>query len=209
MKGIFHGRRLLVISVVVWVIVFFAGAIPSTRRSLENRKKIETASERIEAMASLSSAGGWFEEVVRKVEPGMIEEYDLLFPVEKQREQLFLQIASLALENGIDPFTLREIALMENNDGGSVDELADDSGDEDMIMLFEALAIDLSGLPDPSLRSFRLRMSFDSEYSAMAGFLSGLRTIPRALTLHDLDIEQGPEGITVIMELDYYARKPD
>lgn len=206
------GRRaVIVIAVLAWGVLFFAGSLPSLKRTLDNGKKIKTVSERIEAMTAISSAGSWLEAVVEKMEPALIKEYDVLFPEKKEREELFLQLASLAGESGIDPFTLREIPILDSGGGsdGSVDEEAMDPNDEDMNMMIEEFAVDLSRLPDPGLQPFRLQVDFDSDYERMTRFISGLESIPRALTLHRLDIEPGPSGVKVIMELDCYAQKSD
>jgi hypothetical protein len=190
----------------VWSMLLFLWALPTLNRIYENRKNITTTSARLSWLSEMSAAGLWFEAAAQSWEPTLREKYDRLFPMEKRREELFLELARVAGESNINPFTLREIPIRYYNEDTSGDELTEDHGNEYITMMVEASAVDSSDLPGAELHNYRLLAEFSADYYQITRFLAGLESIPRALTLHSLSMEAAPKGIDVEMELDFYVQ---
>ncbi len=211
-KRLMTGRRIvIVISVLTWSLIFFAGSLPVLKKSIDNRNRITSVSDRMESMNRICVAGVWLEAAVRRLEPPLIDEYDRLFPHEKDCEKLFLELAKIAGKNHIDPFNLHEVTVL--SDGGGLEEPEDpldvDSGDQEVSMMIDQFAADISSLPGSQLETYRLSISFDTDYESMTRFLADLESIERAVTLHSLGVEPGPHGIIAELELDYYAQRTD
>ncbi len=201
-------RAVAVTAVMAWCLLFFLGALPAVQDALENVGRIRSTSAEMESLAEMSAAGVWFEAVVLYSGKDLQDEYDRLFPKEKQREELFLHIARLAKSNGIDPFTLREIAILPSDGGGEdSDTETYDAAEEELSLIVEQFAIDVSDLPDTGLRTFRLAIGFDADYGRLMNFIEDIESVPRALKLHRLSVEPATGGITVAMEIDYYAQR--
>lgn len=191
----------------LWLAVFFAGAWPAWKAAYRNADRIEETSARIEALTSMASAGAWFNAVAARWEPVQREQYERLFPPEKDRELLFLQVAQMARQADIDPFELREIPIPLDPAGSSgVDPLAMSSEEEELALLVEQFATDTSSLPRSDLHSYRLQAVFQADYARVARFLAHLQEIPRALTVHSLSAVDAGNDIRVTLELEFYAQ---
>ena len=202
-------RRIrIVLLLVAWGVVFFGGSLPTWRASYRNDGKIRAASDRLGSLSRMSVAGLWFDAALERWEPELRKEYDCLFPAAKQREELFLEIARVANGCGIDPFVLREIPIVFDGDPEqrSEDDESAAAGDEEIGVLMQQFAMDMSRIPSAELYRFRLQANFNTDYEHMVKFIKGLQSIPRALTVHNLAAEPDPEGLSVAMELDFYAQ---
>jgi hypothetical protein len=157
-----------------------------------------------------AAAGVWFEAAARRWEPALASEYDRLFPREKDREQLFLELAQVAKSSGITPIDLVEAPSYEIEAGEGWSESANMSAEvaePELQSLIEEMTPDLSRLPGSTLSTYRIRARFGASYGELARFLAGLNTISRAVTLNRLQAAPGAQGIDVEMELDFYAQR--
>ena len=211
-KNLLSKRRARIpLLLAVWGLVFFGGSVPTWRAAYRNEDKIQAASQKVSSLNKMSVAGVWFGAALDRWEPVLREEYNRLFPVEKQREQLFLEIAQVANGCGIDPFVLREVPIADVLDPDALTEdpdLAVPSSDE-IDVLVEQFAMEISDLPSADIHTFRLLANFNTDYKHVIQFMKGLRSIPRALTIHSLDAEPCTEGLCVALELDFYAQSRD
>ena len=88
-----NSRIVIIFAVsIVWAGTLVVGVVPAVRKVSAYSKEIETASNRIESLNAMSAAGGWFEAVSKRLGPPVLQEYGRLFPLEKRREELFLEI---------------------------------------------------------------------------------------------------------------------
>ncbi|MBN1164261.1 MAG: hypothetical protein JXB45_06760 [Candidatus Krumholzibacteriota bacterium] len=204
-------RAPVIIFGVIWGLIFFSLALPVWKKAVDNQDRIERASQRFSSWSEMSAAGVWLEALIEQSDSTLQAEYNRLFPFRKDREKLFLELARMAESNGIDPFTLREVDIVDAE--GGIDPTEDEPPPEkprnDIDRLAQYFATDLSTLPRAGLRTFRCEVKFDADYCRMVRFLTGLKSVSRAITLHALKVERSSSGISVAMEFDYYAQNID
>jgi hypothetical protein len=198
----------------LWFALFLGGAMPAWKKARHNEEKIASASSRLASLNQWSVAGIWLTEEIREWEPIQNESYDRLFPESKGREDLFLDLVRIANENGIDPIRILEAPQafrpgteQWHDDYDPTEEMDDEA--MEIEMLISEFAPDLSALPKDELIAHRALVSFTTGYSELASFLDGLRTIPRALSMHRLIATSMDDGVEVRMELDFYVQKQD
>jgi len=193
--------------IALWLAVFFAGAWPTWKAAYRNSDRIEAADAKIEALTSMAAAGAWFNAAAESWEPIQREEYGRFFPTEKAREELFLDVALMARDADIDPFELREIPIhIDTGTTADVDELSMTAEETELARLVEQFATDTHNLPSAELHTYRLQAVFEADYARISHFLDRLETIPRALTLHNLNAVSAEEKIRITMELDFYVQ---
>ena len=196
---------------VVWAVALFGAAIPVWQKSLINQREIEAVEKNLANLDQWTVAGMWLERSVTQREPRVSEIWQRLFPVRRDREQLFLDLARVADHAGVRHFDLIE----ERGDGmPGADVWQDGSsmGDEPMGGPGESVEMDMATpgareieMPEVVMDSYRVKATFHSDYNGTAAFLGGLHTIDRALSLHNLVIRPMGELIQVDMELDVYV----
>jgi len=190
------------------VILFLGGSLPAWNKAQQNEARIGETFSRITTLNQWLVAGAWLESGARQWKPVLEQEYDRLFPVDEDRETVFLQLAQVARSCGIDPIAVKEPPQQyqyrsdEWDDEGEEEE---EYGEVDL--LIEQLGPDFTELPSDELRAFRVLVSFEADYGKLAAFLAGLRTIPRALSVHHLKAEPVSGGIDVRMELDFHVQQ--
>jgi hypothetical protein len=194
----------------VWVLLFLAGSLPVLDHSYRNDRRLAALDRQAGTLTRWAAAGVWFEAAARRWEPSQAEQYDRLFPREKDREQLFLDLARVARSSGITPIDLVEVPSYEieaaQDRSTGVDAPAE-TVEPDLQSLIEEMAPDLSRLPGSALFTHRIRARFGASYGELARLLAGLNIIPRAVTLNRLQATPGAQGIDVEMELDFYDQQ--
>ncbi len=194
----------------VWVLLFLAGSLPALDHSYRNDRRLAALDRQAGTLTRWAAAGVWFEAAARLWAPALGAEYERLFPPEKDREQLFLDLARVARNSGITPIDLVEVPSYEIEADQDWSGSADASGqvtEPDLQSLIEEMAPDLSRLPGSALSTHRIRARFGASYGELAHLLAGLDTIPRAVTLNRLQATPGAQGIDVEMELDFYDQQ--
>lgn len=183
------GRRALVIGCLatVWVAVLVVGAVPAWQRALRQHQEVRQVEEQLGELDRWSVAGLWLEQSLPPREAAVTPVWNRLFPAERRREQLFLDLARVADETGVAKFELQEL---------QADELADESPG----MPAEEPAAALGG--------YRVRARFESDFTGVAGFLGGLDRLDRAIAVHDLEITPAKGAVQVELELDVYVATP-
>ena len=199
-------RRVLIGA--VWAVALFGLAIPAWQRALVNQREIETLETRLANLDRWTVAGLWLERSVARRQPQVSAAWDRLFPGQRNREALFLDLARVADRSGVEAFDLAELkygGMLDADvwaDGSAV--AADEPGPGDSP---PPPTDDVPALAPPRVEmdSYRVKASFSSDYAAAARFLGGLRSIDRALGLHSLVVRPVGHLIQVDVELDVYV----
>ncbi len=205
---------LAAMALMVWIAAFFGGALPAWKNARRNEVRIAAMSARLVALNQWSVAGVWLGEEIRQWEPVQRETYDRLFPAEKAREDLFLELVRVANTCGIDPIRIMEAphayrpGTEDWDEGYYYDEEAENI-DTVINELINEFAPDLSGLPNEKLVAHRALVDFAADYDELAKFLESLEFISRALSLHRLTAAPLEDGVEVRLELDFYVQKQD
>lgn len=197
---------------VLWLVLFFLVAIPCWRGVIEKNQAIGALESQLATLDDWTVAGMWLAPSVEKRSLPVNATFSRLFPPERQREQLYLSLARVADESGVEDFELSEtidLMLTENDvwsDGTTmapqpVDEPPTDGSAAvpglDPVMTLEVPSVDLA--------SYRVSTHFSGDYSRAARFLGGLINIERAVKVHSLVVRPEKDGIQVDMELDIYV----
>lgn len=191
-----RGKRLAVVVVgVLWAAALFGVALPAWREALDQHREVSRLEDELRELDRWTVAGLWLERSLGARTAAVEPVWDRLFPAERRREELFLDLARVADRSGIDAFELREMfddeaaTIIEPDDLDDLDAAAD------------------AGASEAELDTYRVRARFEGEYDKIAGFLGGLRGIERAVTVHDLEIRPVRDVVQVELELDIYVRK--
>ncbi len=195
---------------VAWCALMFGLAYPTWRQTLEQGREINEIESRLAHMDQWSVAGLWLEQAIVSRSQQVESKYEQLFLLERQREELFLQLARIADESGIQNFDLEEQTItemmMQSSTMDSPDAMMDDGGTAGDMMD--------SGMMDGGLESrklelesYRVRASFIGDYAKVARFIDGIRGLERALNVHSLIATPSSHGIRVNMEIDCYVQK--
>ncbi len=203
-------RILLAVGGVIVVATFLLGTLPAWQRAQYNARQIDNASARIASLGQWAAAGAWLEASAHQWQPAQDARYERRFPREKDREQLFLELARVAREAGIEPMQLRELPPLE--DPGAVIE--SESPEEEILdpavaELVDRFAADTASLPTVQLQSYRLAANFETDYDRLARFLGGVGNLERAVTVRELNAVPKQDVIEVALEMEFYAQKPD
>ena len=198
-------RRLLTAAVAaLWVAGLLGLALPAWQRSLRMHREIETVDRDLDELEHWSVAGIWLEQAVLQREPAVAGTWSRLFPAERQREQLFLDLAGIADRSGVSAFALAEITRggMPIDMPGGYQEQVDDAP--------PPMDDEATGpiVPVAKLDSYRVRARFEGGFDHTAAFLGGLRRIERAVNVTSLVIRPSGSRLAVEMELDVYVAEP-
>lgn len=190
---------------------FLVGTLPAWQRAQLNDRQIDKASSRLASLCQWAAAGAWLEASASRWQPAQEARYARRFPPEKDREQLFLELARVAREAGIEPLQLRELpppeVLAAPPEEGETPEA--DLVDPAVAELIDRFAADTAGLPASDLQSYRLAASFAADYDRLARFLGGVGRLERAVTVRELNAVPQLDQIEVALEMEFYAQKPD
>lgn len=200
-------RWLIVGGIVLWILILLAGAVPTMKRVRQNVHDLEAANDRLASLSEWSIAGAWMGEAALRWEPALDAEYSRLFPDHDDREALFLDLARVARDSGVEPLMLEELPRHDNADTNDDEQL--DEVDPAVADLLDRFAPDRTNLPSSELESFRLKAGFETDFANLTRFLSGLTRIDRAYSLERLRAEPIHGQIAVEMELAVYVQQLD
>ncbi len=181
-------RAALIVLGAVWLGSLLGVALPAWRQAHRQQAEVAAIAGQLAELDRWTVAGLWLEQSLDERAAAIEPAWSALFPAERRREEMFLDLARVADRSGVTAFELREI---------KPDELA-------------AGAPGLTGdEPEADLSAYRVRASFEGDYEQVAGFLGGLKGIERAVSVHNLEIRPVREAVSVELELDVYVDKPE
>jgi len=203
----------VVLAAMVWILVMLLGSLPAWKSARRNDQNVDAMSSQLASQTEWSAAGLWLAESAQRWEPALSENYDRLFPAEKNQEELFLEIARVACLSGIETLN-----LVPEADGRREEQ--DDDDDDDMMMMDDEGGFDLDelaanlpmGAPEflgSTIDDFRVTAAFETGFGQLVTFLDGLKGIPRLVNVASLHTAPAREGIAVEMELEFYVQIRD
>ena len=181
----------------VWLGVMFGAAVPAWRRAQAKNLEIGALEDRLAEMDRWIVAGMWLERSVTINAPQIETAWNNLFPEERNREDLFLELAAVADKSRVTGFRLQEVKDTRMQE----DHLWLDRPDGDIAewMSGPIIGVDLG--------FYRIKANFRGDYRRVAEFLGGIKKIDRAMSIHSLDVQPDEEGVKVELKLDVYVRE--
>jgi hypothetical protein len=207
--GTIYGTTLVV---VVWAVLLLGVAVPSWRDVRERHAEIDRLETQLADLDRWTVAGLWLEPVVARREPQIAARWSRVFPAERAREELFLQVAAAADRCRLREFQLEEIDDYDMLDAGTWS--TDDQPVDDGPSTDDAPPTDVpAGAPELApvaitLTSYRVRAAFTGDYARTADFLAELDRLERALEVRHLAIRPARTGIMVELELEVPVSEP-
>jgi hypothetical protein len=179
--------------VFVWFAALVGGALPVWRRALNQQREVRQVEARFLDLDRWSVAGIQLEHSLPEREAAVSPVWERLFPADRRCEELFLDLARVADESGVDRFELHEL---------KADEMASTT-----ISAASTDSVPQAEVVDPSaaLTTYRVRARFESDFAGVAGFLGGLGRLDRATAIHQLEIRPTKTGVQTELELDVYV----
>jgi hypothetical protein len=201
---------LIALGALLWLLAIAFLVWPALRASRRQAAEISALDARAATLAGWSGGRALPAADAARWEASLGERFEQLFPRERRLEQLFLEIATIANESGVDPVQLRADVGAAAAAGEGKGELLSARGAGGQPEELEALAATLGlaprDLPTSDLRAYRLLVSFDADYEHLARFTDALRTLSRAVCVRNLQVRRGSRGVAVQMELEYYVQ---
>lgn len=209
-----HPRFRWLAVTVVWAILLVTVALPSWRGVIVKNRSIAAMEEQLATLDQWTVAGLWLAPAVAERSLPVNAAFSRLYPDARRREELFLDLARVADESGVEEFGLSESGAdgfdandvwslpLETTGGTAGDDGPPDDGPPTDDQIAAAMTLDV---PNVELDTYRIKARFQGDYGRTARFLSGLEQIERALKVHSLVVRPDREGIQVEMELDVYV----
>jgi len=209
-----HRVRLAILSV-LWLGLLVFVAVPTWQGVIRKNTAIRKVEKELATLDQWTVAGLWLAPAVAERTLPVNAAFGRLYPSLRGREALFLDLARVADESGVEEFGLSERGAfgLESNDiwsmpptgnmgepgnaGPPTDEPPVDGTAVEAAVTLEVPSVDLA--------SYRVRASFSGDFRRAARFLAGLESIERALKIHSLVVHPDRERIHVEMELDVYV----
>jgi len=171
--------------------------------------------ETTDAQRQLARLQSWIE-TAAAVEPAVSDvareieaRWSRMFPAERRREELFLDLARVADLSGVEAFDLEEEATgrAAGGDDGAPPPAAPppgtETGDKPWRIPADA-GLEVSA-PTVVLEPYRIKASFRGDYAAVTRFLGGLRRIDRVVEIRRLEMAPEETGLRVGLELGVYV----
>jgi len=201
---------LIGLGALLWLLAIACLVWPALRASRRQAAEISALDARAATLAGWSGGRALPAAAAASWEAALGERFELLFPRERRLEQLFMEIATIANESGVDPVQLRADVGAAAAYSEGIGELLKAQGAGGLPEELEALAASLDlaprDLPVSDLRAYRLQVNFDADYEHLARFTDALRTLSRAVCVRNLQVHRGSRGVAVQMELEYYVQ---
>ena len=172
-----------------WVVVLAWFGTATWLKVARQHREVQAVEKQLADLNRWNVAGMWLSRSLAAREPAVAARWDVLFPVERRREELFLDLARIADTSGVKNFE-----LVEKQDA----EADMTTAGTDMYA-----PVDLA-----PVETYRVEARFLGGYGDVARFLGGLNGIARAMSLHNLSIAPSRGDIQVELELDIYVSKP-
>ncbi|MFH1842645.1 MAG: hypothetical protein ABIF77_05515 [bacterium] len=201
----------VVLAAAVWILVMLLGSLPAWRSARRNDQNVDVMSSQLASQTEWSAAGLWLTESAQRWEPVLSEDYDRLFPGEKNQEELFLEIARVARLSGIETLSLvPEVdGRREETDDDNDDMMMDDIGGFDLDQLVANLPMGAPEFLGSTIDDYQVTAAFETGFGQLVAFLDGLKGISRLVNVASLHTAPAREGIAVEMELEFYVQVRD
>lgn len=182
---------------VVWAAALLLVALPAWQQSLVHHREIAELEKGLAELDSWTVAGKWLEISQAETSSKIDQAWRQAFPSQRNREQLFLDLARVADGSGVGNFNLEETPT---------DDLAAFlvSPPEQSLFGGSVYGVPVQ-VPKVELKTYRVKASFTGNYRQAASFMGGLQVIDRALSVHDLVVRPSGDKIQVDLELDIYV----
>ncbi|MEZ4387276.1 MAG: hypothetical protein R3D98_06795 [Candidatus Krumholzibacteriia bacterium] len=213
LRALRPGRLLgLTALAVVWGVLLLGVAMPSWRTVRTQQAEIEALNTQLADLDRWTVAGLWLEPLVAAREPEVNAEWYRVFPPERAREALFLDVARVADRCDLKAFQLEEIDQTGAFDMGTWSTATAAMGPSDVPAGELPPTGDLmtGGPAEPSIafHPYTVRGSFEADYARTAAFLGGLARIDRSLDVRRLVIRPARVGVNVELELEVPVSEP-
>ncbi len=189
----------------VWCCLLLGIALPQWRQVQQQHAEIAKLEHRLADLDSWTIAGLWLEPLVSVREPEVGAIWSRLFPAERGREQLFLDLARAADRSGVRAFQLEEVHNVELVEAPAarddLDAAADASQDADRTGAMAAL-------PPVSPDWYFVKARFAGDYARGARFLREIGAIDRAIDVRSLVIRPTRADLDIELELKVYVNRP-
>jgi len=176
-----------------------AVGLPARRDASRNDHLAADMQAGYQGMERWEVDGAEIEQAVAAHGEDVARRWSRLFPADKGKDVLFLELARIADASGVSDFFLAEDAA-EMGAGEPVrnDAPMDDGPPTDGMEMQDAA-------PSVTVEGFRVRSRFQGDLAATARFLAGLENVERALTVREIRIREGGQRLIVEMEMEFYV----
>ncbi len=124
--GIRRVRPAILALVLVWLVALGGVGIPAWLQVMRQHKEVDFLAVQLAELDRWNVAGKWLGRSLETRRDNVNESWNTLFPSQREREELFLDLALIADDSGVQDF---ELAEMERRDKGA-DESTDHHTDE-------------------------------------------------------------------------------
>jgi hypothetical protein len=202
------GPLLFGLGALLWLLAIGLLVWPALRATREQAATIAALDARAATLAGWSGGRALPAADAARWEAALGERFEQLFPRERHLEQLFMEIASIANESGVDPVQLRaDVGAAYGEGQGELLSARGAGGEPEALRaLADQLGLAPQSLPASDLRAYRLLVEFDADYANLARFTDALPTLSRAVCVRSLRAGEGLRGVAVQMELEYYVQ---
>ena len=183
-----------------WVLALVLVAIPSLRTAMVRHQEVRQLEQGLAELDTWTVAGKWLELSLPRRQAAIDPVWEQTFPLGRNREQFFLELAEVADHSGVKHFNLSELTM----DQPGMEAMPSTDADQPAMFGGSVYGVPVE-VPSITLDSYRVKASFQGGYRQAAQFMGGLRSIPRAVNVHDLTIRPESDGIRVDLELDVYV----
>ena len=196
-----------------WVLVVITLIAPLWQGVMFRSDEIKDLETRLATMDDWTVAGMWLAPSVSQRTLPVNAAFRRLFPSERMRENLFLSLARVADQSGVEEFNLVEAntsgmygndVWMDGTSMAATPEAAPPPTGATAEAMDAGVALEI---PKVELTSYRVKASFSGDYQRIAHFMNGLKHIERALKVHSLVVRPEKDCIQVNLELDVYVSK--
>lgn len=191
-----------------WGIAALLGAVllvvvglPARRDTARNARIAAELQAGYQGMERWEVDGPEIEQAVASHDAAVERRWRRLFPADKGKDVLFLELARIADASGVSDFFLAE---KDTEMGAGVVVQADAPMDDAPPV--DDMAMD-DAAPSVTLESYRVRSRFQGDLESTARFLAGLENVERALTVREISIREGGPRLIVEMEMELYVDK--
>lgn len=183
-----YSRRAILrgVGALVWLGLLLGAAVPAWRQAVDQHREVQALESQLADLDHWTVAGLWLEKTLAPRQAVIDPQWERLFPPETAKGEFFLELARVADTSGVDGFDLRELVPADG-----------------------VPTPDYGAGQTPPLTAYRVRARFAGKYAQVAEFLGGLKTIKRAVSVHNLAIKPARGAVTVDLELDVYVSESE
>lgn len=181
----------------IWTLVLLFVALPAWRTAMDHHREVQELENGLAVLDTWTVAGKWLEKSMSEHSEAVEKNWLQTFPAQRDRENLFLDLAMVADHSRVENFNLEEMKTE-----GTAAFLV--SPPQESVFGGSVYGVPVE-VPQVSLDSYRVKASFNGSYHQAADFLGSLQQIKRALSVHNLVVRPKGEGIRVDLELDVYV----